>query len=99
MLLKEKDVLIAELLQNQRKDQVDNIVTRAESKQVPSPDLNEQKEAIQNLRREANRITEAMQMIEHATLKKPKNDAPLASLYGMNERDNWLLGGSSSQRA
>ncbi len=38
-------------------------------------------------------------MIEHGTLKKQKNDAPLASLYGMNERDNWLLGGSFSQRS
>ena len=68
MLLKEKDVMIAELLQNQRKVQATNIFTRAESKLEASPELNQQKEAIQNLRRDANRITEAIQMIEQATL-------------------------------
>jgi hypothetical protein len=38
-------------------------------------------------------------MIEYSKMKnhesgKAKNDAPLAGLYGMTERDNWLLGGS-----
>jgi hypothetical protein len=41
MLLKEKDVMIAELLQNQRKVQATNIFTRAESKLEASPELNQ----------------------------------------------------------
>ena len=59
----------------------------------------QQQEAIQNLKREAGRITEAIQMIENGNLKDStlgRAETPLATLYGMRERDNWLLGSSPS---
>ena len=38
-------------------------------------------------------------MMEHANIKKQdlqkqRTETPLAGLYGMTERDNWLLGNS-----
>ena len=93
--------MIAELINIQRQNQAVEIISnqKSETKNLASPQVIEQQNAIQNLKKEAGRINEAIQMMEHGNLKnttfqKQKASAPLAGLYGMTERDNWLLGGS-----